>query len=293
VVNNGAASLLLATTALAAEREVVISRGELVEIGDGFRLPDLVTSAGARLREVGTTNRTHLRDYENAIGVDTGCILKVHPSNFRISGFSSSTPVDDLARLGPPVVVDIGSGLLAPDPLLPDEPDAATALSAGAAVVTASGDKLLGGPQAGLLLGRADVIDRLRHHPMARALRVDKLTLAALEATVRGPATPTWIALHTDEKTLRSRAENLADRLSDLGARAMPAEGAVGGGGAPGLPLMGWAIALHESYAPRLRAGDPAVVGRVERGLCLLDLRCVHPAQDSLLTEAVRAAAGT
>lgn len=293
VVNNGAAALLLATTALAAEREVVISRGELVEIGDGFRLPDMITSAGARLREVGTTNRTHLRDYADAIGGETGCILKVHPSNFRISGFSSATAVEDLARLGPPVVVDIGSGLLMPDPLLPDEPDADTALRAGAAVVTASGDKLLGGPQAGLLLGEAAVIERLRRHPMARALRVDKLTLAALEATVRGPATPTWTALHADEETLRSRAEIVAGTLSDLGARVVPSDGAVGGGGAPGVALAGWAIALPESYASRLRAGDPAVVGRLERGVCLLDLRCLRPDQDSLLTDAVRAAAGT
>jgi L-seryl-tRNA(Ser) seleniumtransferase len=293
VVNNGAAALLLATTALASGREVVISRGELVEIGDGFRLPDLITSAGARLREVGTTNRTHLRDYEDAIGGDTGCILRVHPSNFRISGFSSATSVQDLAHLGPPVVVDIGSGLLAPEPLLPDEPDADSTLRAGAAVVTASGDKLLGGPQAGLLLGRVDIVDRLRSHPMARALRVDKLTLAALEATLRGPATPTWTALHAAEETLRSRSEAVAGRLVDLGARTTPTEGAVGGGGAPGVALAGWAIALPASYAARLRAGDPAVVGRLERGVCLLDLRCLRPEQDSLLTEAVRAAAGT
>jgi L-seryl-tRNA(Ser) seleniumtransferase len=191
------------------------------------------------------------------------------------------------------VVVDIGSGLLAPEPLLPDEPDADTALRAGAAVVTASGDKLLGGPQAGLLLGEATVIERLRRHPMARALRVDKLTLAALEATLRGPATPTWTALHADEETLRSRAEIVAGTLSDLGAGVVPSEGAVGGGGAPGVALAGWAIALPESYASRLRAGDPAVVGRLERGVCLLDLRCLRPDQDSLLTEAVRAAAGT
>ncbi len=293
VVNNGAAALLLATTALAAGREVVISRGELVEIGDGFRLPDLVTSTGARLREVGTTNRTHLRDYEDALGIDTGCILKVHPGNFRVSGFVSSTPVAELTRLGPPVVVDIGSGLLAPDPLLPDEPDADTALRAGAAVVMASGDKLLGGPQAGLLLGRADVIEQLRRHPLARALRVDKLTLAALEATLRGPATPTWTALHVDQMLLHARAEMIADRLSDLGARVVPSDGAVGGGGAPGLALPGWAVALPESYATRLRAGDPPVVGRLERGACLLDVRCVQAEHDPLLIEAVRTAAGT
>ncbi|MCU1692717.1 MAG: L-seryl-tRNA(Sec) selenium transferase, partial [Frankiales bacterium] len=148
VVNNGAAALVLATTALAAGREVVVSRGEMVEIGDGFRLPDLIASTGARLREVGTTNRTRLSDYAEALGPDTGCVLKVHPSNFRVEGFTSSVEVAELATLGVPVVADVGSGLLAPDPLLPDEPDVATALRAGADVVTCSGDKLLGGPQA-------------------------------------------------------------------------------------------------------------------------------------------------
>ncbi len=154
VVNNNAAALLLCGLALAAGREIVVSRGELVEIGDGFRIPELLASTGARLREVGTTNRTHLRDYTDAIGPDTAFVLKVHPSNFQVTGFTSDVPVAELAGLGPPVVVDIGSGLLAPHPLLPDEPDATTVLRAGAALVTASGDKLLGGPQAGLLLGQ-------------------------------------------------------------------------------------------------------------------------------------------
>jgi L-seryl-tRNA(Ser) seleniumtransferase len=194
VVNNGAAALVLATTALAAGREVVVSRGELIEIGAGFRLPDLIASTGARLREVGTTNRTHLRDYADAVGPDTGCLLKVHPSNFRVEGFTASVAVGDLRPLadehGVPLVVDIGSGLLAADPLLPDEPDAGTALTAGADVVTASGDKLLGGPQAGLVFGRADVVQRLGRHPLARAVRADKLTLAALAATVAGG--PSW-----------------------------------------------------------------------------------------------------
>ncbi|WP_420853294.1 aminotransferase class V-fold PLP-dependent enzyme, partial [Segeticoccus rhizosphaerae] len=158
VVGNGAAALVLATTALAAGREVVVSRGEMVEIGDGFRLPDLIASTGARLREVGTTNRTALADYAQALGPDTGCVLKVHPSNFRVEGFTSSVPLHDLAGLGVPVVCDIGSGLLEPDPLLPDEPDAASSLRAGADLVTCSGDKLLGGPQAGLVLGRADLV---------------------------------------------------------------------------------------------------------------------------------------
>ena len=287
VVNNGAAALVLATTALAAGREVVVSRGEMVEIGDGFRLPDLIVSTGARLREVGTTNRTHLRDYAEAVGPDTGCVLKVHPSNFRVEGFTSSVEVEELARLGAPVVADVGSGLLAPHPLLPDEPDARTALRAGAAVVTASGDKLLGGPQAGLLLGRADVVERLRRHPLARALRVDKLTLAALEATLRGPSTPTWAALTADPDRLRARATRLAELV---GGHVVESDGAVGGGGAPGQRLPGWAVALPAELAPLLRAGTPCVVGRVERDRCLLDLRCVPEADDELLATAVRAA---
>ncbi len=290
VVNNGAAALVLATTALAAGREVVISRGEMVEIGDGFRIPDLIASCGSRLSEVGTTNRTNLRDYETALRPDVGCILKVHPSNFRVTGFTCDVSVTDLAALGPPVVVDIGSGLLTPDPLLPSEPDVDTALRAGAAVVTASGDKLLGGPQAGLLFGHADVIEHLRRHPLARALRVDKLTLAALEATLRGPTTPTESALRVDEATLRNRAEALADRLTDVGARAVPSDGAVGGGSAPGLTLPGWAVALPESYAVRLRTREPPVVGRLEQGACLLHLRCVPAEQDTLLLAAVQAA---
>ncbi len=207
VVNNGAAALVLAATALAAGREIVVSRGEMVEIGDGFRLPDLLQSTGARLREIGTTNRTSLDDYKNATGGRTGFVLKVHPSNFVISGFTSAVPIEDLAALDPIVVADIGSGLLRPDPLLPGEPDAATTLRAGADLVIASGDKLLGGPQAGLLLGTAEIIARLRRHPLARALRVDKLTLAALQATITGPETPTWQALRSDPAVLRVRTE--------------------------------------------------------------------------------------
>jgi L-seryl-tRNA(Ser) seleniumtransferase len=287
VVNNGAAALVLATTALAAGREVVVSRGEMVEIGDGFRLPDLIASTGARLREVGTTNRTHLRDYAEAVGPDTGCVLKVHPSNFRVEGFTSAVAVEELAGLGVPVVADVGSGLLAPHPLLPDEPDARTALRAGAAVVTMSGDKLLGGPQAGLLLGRAEPLQLLRRHPLARALRVDKLTLAALEATLRGPRTPTWTALTADPDGLRARCERVAELV---GGTVVPSDGAVGGGGAPGLVLPGWAVALPATLAARLRAGDPCVVGRVEHDRCLLDLRCVPEDADDLLVAAVRAA---
>jgi L-seryl-tRNA(Ser) seleniumtransferase len=286
VVNNGAAALVLSTTALAAGRDVVVSRGELVEIGDGFRLPDLVRSTGARLREVGTTNRTSLHDYADAVGPDTGCILKVHPSNFRIEGFTSQVGVAELARLGTPVVVDVGSGLLHPDRLLPDEPDVTSALTAGASVVTCSGDKLLGGPQAGLLLGTAAVVDGIRRHPLARALRVDKTTLAALEATLRGPEALVRQALRADPEHLRFRAERLAKAVD---GEVVPSEGAVGGGGAPGVVLAGWAVALPSSYAERLRRGEPCVVGRVERDRCLLDLRCVPEHDDERLRDAVLA----
>jgi L-seryl-tRNA(Ser) seleniumtransferase len=291
VVNNGAAALVLATTALAAGREVVVSRGEMVEIGDGFRLPDLVASTGARLREVGTTNRTEVRDYADAVGPDTGCVLKVHPSNFRVEGFTGSVDVAQLAGLGVPVVVDVGSGLLAPHPLLPDEPDVTTALRDGADVVTASGDKLLGGPQAGLVLGRADVVARLRRHPLARALRVDKLTLAALEATLRGPRPPVAEALAAGATSLQERTRRLAEQV---GGEVVPATGAVGGGGGPGVPLPGWAVALDETRRPddwarALREGDPAVLPRVGDGRCLLDLRCVPEQDDERLARAVLA----
>jgi L-seryl-tRNA(Ser) seleniumtransferase len=291
VVNNGAAALVLAATALAAGREIIVSRGELVEIGDGFRLPALLESTGARLREVGTTNRTAPADYAAAIGPATAFILKVHPSNFVVTGFTSSVPVADLAGLDAPVVVDIGSGLLAPDPLLPDEPDAASSLRAGAALVTASGDKLLGGPQAGLLFGDADLVERLRRHPLARALRVDKLTLAALEATLCGPAPPTWVALRADPAALRVRVERLRDALGDVDAEVTRAAAVVGGGGAPGLELDSWAVSLPQRLALPLRTGQPPVLGRVERGRLLLDLRCVPPDADPDVAAAVRRAA--
>jgi len=306
-VNNGAAALVLVTTALAAGREVVVSRGEMVEIGDGFRLPDLIASAGARLREVGTTNRTSLRDYTDAVGPDTGCVLKVHPSNFRVEGFTSAVSVAELAGLsgladlGVPIVVDIGSGLLAPDPLLPQEPDAATTLAEGADLVTCSGDKLLGGPQAGLVLGRADLVERLRRHPLARAVRIDKLTIAALEATLRGPATHTSIALHADPAGLRARCDHLRAELlkgaqdpenaAALAPEVVPSPGAVGGGGAPGLELAGWAVTLPEGYAAALRRHDPCIVCRVERGRTLVDLRCVPESADGAVLAAVRSVA--
>ena len=296
IVNNGAAALVLATTALAAGGEVIISRGEMIEIGDGFRLPDLIASTGARLREVGTTNRTHVRDYLDAVGPDTGCILKAHPSNFRVDGFVSSVGPAQLSGArrpdGSPVplVADIGSGLLAADPLLPDEPDATTWLREGATIVTASGDKLLGGPQAGLVLGEAEVVERLRRHPLARALRVDKLTLAALEATVRGPVPPVTAALHLTAEELRPRADRLARAL---GREVVAVDGRVGGGGAPGVPLPGWAVEVPVPAVERLRepAGDgPVVLARVDEGRGLLDLRCVPADRDVDVEAALRVA---
>ena len=297
VVNNNAAALVLAATALAAGKEIVISRGEMVEIGDGFRIPELITSTGARLREVGTTNRTTAADYAAAITAGTGFVLKVHPSNFRIEGFTSEVPVRELADLlanrpgghNVPLIADIGSGLLASHPVLPDEPDAASTLRAGADLVTASGDKLLGGPQAGLLLGREDLVQRLRRHPLARALRVDKLTLAALEATLAGPPPPTAQALAADPAVLKNRAERLSAKLAADGidACAMVSQAAVGGGGAPGVVLASAAVSLPEEFAGPLRAGDPAVAGRVEAGRLLLDLRSVPPECDPDLHTAV------
>ncbi|WP_336161297.1 L-seryl-tRNA(Sec) selenium transferase [Amycolatopsis sp. VC5-11] len=288
VVNNNAAALLLCALTLAPGREIVVSRGELVEIGDGFRIPDLLASTDARLREVGTTNRTSAADYAAAIGPDTGFVLKIHPSNYQVTGFTSEASVAELAGLGVPVVADVGSGLLAPHPLLPDEPDVATALADGANVVTASGDKLLGGPQAGLLFGDAELVHRLRRHPAARALRVDKLTLAALEATLRGPEPPVRAALVAEG--LRQRAEALAQSLRSAGvdAEAVDSAAVVGGGGAPGVELPSAAVALPARYAQALRLGEPAVVGRIVRDRCLLDLRTVAPADDATLREAVR-----
>jgi L-seryl-tRNA(Ser) seleniumtransferase len=300
VVNNNAAALVLAATALAVGKEIIISRGELIEIGDRFRLPDLLISTGTRLREVGTTNRTSVEDYEQAISEDTGFILKVHPSNYRVEGFTRQASVPDLAALNVTLVHDIGSGLLAPQPLLPGEPDAATSLAAGANLVTASGDKLLGGPQAGILLGDEPLVRSLLRHPLARALRVDKLTLAALEATITGPLPPVPRSLTADRAALKHRAERMVASLAahHIASSVVTTEAAVGGGGAPGVTLPSAAVALPEDLALPLRHGDavrrgrvPAVAGRVEKGRLLLDLRSVDPVDDDRLVAAVLAAA--
>jgi L-seryl-tRNA(Ser) seleniumtransferase len=292
VVNNGAAALALLACAYAG-REVVVARGELVEIGDGFRIPELLTGAGVRLREVGTTNRVRAQDYADAVGDHTGFVLKVHPSNFVVTGFTSTVPVGELTALGVPVVADIGSGLLTPHHRLPDEPDADTVLRQGADLVTASGDKLLGGPQCGLLLGKTELVEWLRRHPVARAVRVDKLTLAALEATLRGPAPPLRRALASEPAELHARAEALAGRLAESGvdAAAVPSTACVGGGGAPDVSIESAAVSLPSAYAERLRLQEPAVLGRLAQRRLLLDLVAVGLDEDETLLRAVLAAA--
>ena len=290
LVNNGAAALLLATAALAPGKEVIISRGELIEIGAGFRLPELIESTATRLREVGATNRTHLHDYEAALGEETGAILKVHPSNFRIEGFSSSVGVGELAQLakkqGTNLIVDLGSGLLTHDPVLPDEPDIHAQLKAGADIVIASGDKLLGGPQAGILLGTKDAIAAVKKHPLARAVRIDKLRLNALEAAITTPANAVNQALHLDPARHRERTEAIA---AAVGGEVVEHAGRVGGGGAPEYPLPGVAVSLPEELAPKLRQHTPPVVARQHQGRCLIDVRCVPESQDEVLIAAIRA----
>ncbi|WP_018505270.1 L-seryl-tRNA(Sec) selenium transferase [Parafrankia discariae] len=331
VVNNNAAALILTAAALAGDREIVISRGELVETADGFRLPELLTSTGARLREVGATNRTTLGDYADAIGPRTGFVLRVHPPSYRVIGLTAAPALADLAELcagrGVPLVGDPGSGLLHPEPVLPDEPDASSWLSCGVSLVTTCGDKLLGGPQCGLVLGRADLVDRLRRHPLARALRVGKLTLAALEATLGTGDNPVRRSLRAEPAELRHRAERLASwlRQSGVPASAVTSRAVVGsdgvddtgragaavrrgavtaGPGHSGHPgyygpgpdvwesgLPSAAVALDATLAAFLRRGRPSVLGRVEQGCCLLDLRSVPPDLDPVLAATVLAAA--
>ncbi|WP_308606408.1 L-seryl-tRNA(Sec) selenium transferase [uncultured Corynebacterium sp.] len=287
VVNNGASALLLATAALAPGKEVIISRGELIEIGAGFRLPELIESTATRLREVGATNRTHVADYQRALGENTGAILKVHPSNFLISGFTSSVPVAELRALTDvPLIVDIGSGLLHPDDALPEEPSASQALRDGADVVLFSGDKLLGGPQAGVLVGKKEAIAVCRKHPLARAVRIDKLRLNALEASLSTPSNAVQDALHIDPQRHRERTEKVA---AAVGGEVVEHAGRVGGGGAPEVPLPGWAVALPEELARPLRLGQPPVVARVNQGRCLVDVRCVPESQDAELITAIQA----
>jgi L-seryl-tRNA(Ser) seleniumtransferase len=296
VVNNNAGAVLLALAALADGREVVVSRGELVEIGDGFRIPDVLARSGARLVEVGTTNRTRLADYERVIGDETAVLLRVHQSNFRIVGFAERPPLRELARLaerrGVTLVDDLGSGAVEP---VGDEPTARESIAAGAQLVTFSGDKLLGGPQAGIAVGRADLVERLRRHPLQRALRADKLSLAALEGTlaaVRGggkPAVPVLRMLEEPAEVVRTRAERLAELTGGDVERTVAR---VGGGALPLAELESFACALPEELAGPLRAGEPPVVGIVRDGRLLLDCRTVSEAEVDEAAAAVARARG-
>jgi len=286
VVNNGAAALLLAVLALPGE--VLLARGEMVEIGDGFRLHEMLTGAGITVTEVGATNRVHPRDYADALGANTGCILKVHPSNFETVGFTASVSTHILAQMGPPVVVDIGSGLLEPNPMFSREPDARTALADGGDLVTFSTDKLLGGPQGGVIVGRADLVHRARRHPLARAMRADKLTLAALSATLRADQKPPTRAMaEADTSDLERRLRRIQERV---GGELVSTHGVIGGGSAPGARIPGPALSFAASLAAPLRRGSPAVVARTHADRCVIDLRCVPPACDDAVAEALVAA---
>jgi L-seryl-tRNA(Ser) seleniumtransferase len=301
VVNNNAAALLLALTALARRREVPVSRGELIEIGGEFRLPDIMAASGAKLIEVGTTNRTRITDFRAAMNDKTGALLKVHPSNYRVTGFAETPPADQLAALatkhGVPFIFDVGSGLLDRFSGMPDDEPAATeALGAGADVVCFSGDKLLGGPQAGILLGRADLVESMRRNPLARALRVDKMQIAALEAVLRLYTTgrskelPLWRLLQTPSAELKARASKLAHELP--GAHPRKSNATVGGGSVPGYSVPSWAVEVSvlrpDAIATRLREGRPPVFCRVEDGCLAFDLRTIPAERDADLLRAIR-----
>ena len=300
VVNNNAAAILLILSALASGREVVISRGELVEIGGGFRVPDVMRQSGAVLREVGTTNRTRITDYTASVSTATAMFLRVHPSNFRIEGFTERPSLADLAAaartMHVPIVEDIGSGCLTSD--LADEPSVQASIEAGVDLVCFSGDKLLGGPQCGVIAGRKELVDRLRTHPLMRALRADKLTFAVLEATLleyaagRAATTiPVQRMLHASAEDLEARVQSLAASLAGHGWRVAMISGssAVGGGSAPGLQLPTVLLSIaRDGESPdaterRLRSLDPPVVARIEHDRVVLDLRTVLPDQDALL----------
>ena len=280
-VNNCAAATLLAAAALAGGRDLVVSRGQAIEIGGAFRIPDVIAQAGARMVEVGTTNRTRLADYAAVLGDDTGAILRAHPSNFRTVGFVEAVEIEALCSLGVPVIDDVGSGVLADDlEALADEPPVRRSVRAGAAVVCFSGDKLLGGPQAGVIVGATEAVARVRRHPLARAVRIDKLSLAALEATLelyRDPAralreVPVLRAVAEPAAAVRERAERLAARL---GGDVVATTARVGGGAVPLLEIESFACALDggDQLAAALRSADPPVVARVQEGRVLLDCR--------------------
>jgi L-seryl-tRNA(Ser) seleniumtransferase len=306
VVNNNAAAVLLSLAALARGREVVVSRGELVEIGGGFRVPEIMAESGCRLVEVGTTNRTRFSDYAAAVGSDTALVLKVHASNYRMVGFVESAPVAEVTSLGPPVMVDAGSGLLdETTPWLPrrpgwlrDEPGIRQAVDAGAALVTFSGDKLLGGPQAGVVVGRSDLVAALAAHPLARAMRADKLTLAGLQAVafsyLSGDATaiPLWRMATAPLDGLRARAESIAAAVP--ATKVVDTEAVAGGGSLPGLtiPSAGVAVEVPAPARALFRLREHDVVARIEDDAVVCDLRTVDPSDDEHVARALAAASG-
>jgi L-seryl-tRNA(Ser) seleniumtransferase len=310
VVNNNAAAVLLALAALATDKEVVISRGELIEIGGEFRMPDVMSMSGTRLVEVGTTNRTHLADYERAITVNTGAVLKVHPSNYRVTGFTAEVTLRELVKLargrGVPLVFDAGSGYVeVPEAAswIAGEPAIHDALAQGVDLITFSGDKLLGGPQAGIIAGRSDLLQRIAKHPLVRALRVDKMTLAGLEATLRAHLEgrvedlPLWSLALTSADELRTRSKHVADRVASdvMKVEAIPTVSVAGGGSLPGEELGSWGVAVAhveksvDEMHRQLRASSPPVIGRIEEERLVLDLRSVFPDDLETLIAAVRA----
>lgn len=312
LVNNNAAAVMLVLAGLAHGREVIVSRGELIEIGGAFRLPAIMEAAGVRLREVGTTNRTHLKDYAEAIGPETALILKVHPSNFRIEGFTKDVPAAQLAGLarqhGVLLVNDLGSGTLHDlAPLgLPGEPTVAEAVAEGSDLVTFSGDKLLGGPQAGFVIGRQVLIDRLKTHPMKRAMRLDKVRLAALEVTLReyqqGRENPTWAALRRPLADIAEAARRLVPQVAALlpsgyGVTLRDNAAQVGSGAAPTAALPSVALAITgrslETLAAAFRELDEPVIGRIGDGALLLDLRCLLPEQERAFLAALSGLSAT
>jgi L-seryl-tRNA(Ser) seleniumtransferase len=312
VVNNNAAAVLLTLSALAAGREVIVSRSEAVEIGGGFRIPDVMRQSGAELVEVGTTNRTYARDFQNAVSERTAAILTVHQSNFRIEGFTTSPKLEELVAIGQsanvPVLCDLGSGALldASQFGLAKEPTIQKTLEAGASIVTASGDKLLGGPQAGIICGDERYVRKVERHPLARAVRADKACLAGLAATLRhylqGEAVdeiPVWGMIAVDSYALRARAELLAAALPELrdAISVVSTEATTGGGSMPGELLPSWGLSLGatggmtvDDLAFRLRTGQPRVFGRIRENRLILDLRTVLPEDDSLLLDALHGA---
>jgi L-seryl-tRNA(Ser) seleniumtransferase len=303
-VNNNAAAVYLALNELAAGNEVIVSRGELIEIGDGFRIPEIMSSSGAVLREVGTTNRTSVQDYRNAINERTRLLLRVHPSNFRIEGFTARPELAELVALGRergiPVYEDLGSGCVVDlRPFGVDEPLVQESLRAGADLVSFSGDKMLGGPQAGILAGKTEIVRRLRRNPMFRALRLDKLIYQALESELRSVLLEQWdrlpalrmIRMSADE--IRERAERLVAAIPGLRARVETGESVIGGGSTPQQSIPTWLIAVENcnvvAAEKRLRASDPPVIARIEDGRLLLDLRTVFPEEEEELKQALQA----